>query len=255
MPMPGLVDKLRPGLANRNQPAWVDTLSESSFHESAALRLRRSILRAGLRLAFHVMARIRLSGLEHVPLGKPYIAAVNHVSIYDPPLLLGFWPEILQAIGAADVFDKPVQGQLLRLYGTLPVHRGQYDRELIDRMLAMLRAGYPVMVAPEGGRSHALAMRRAKPGIAYILDEARVPVVPVGVVGTTDDFLRNALHLRRPQLELRVGRPFEPPKIQGRGSERRLARQRNADLVMQHIAGLLPGAYRGVYTDSAIGPI
>jgi 1-acyl-sn-glycerol-3-phosphate acyltransferase len=51
---------------------------------------------------------------------------------------------------------------------------------------------------------------------------------------------------------LRIGRPFTLPAIEGRGEARREARQRNADLVMQHIAGLLPPEYRGVYADSAI---
>jgi 1-acyl-sn-glycerol-3-phosphate acyltransferase len=229
-----------------------ESVSASNFRLSAALRLRRSILRAALRSAFHVLARVHLTGLENIPRGTAYVAAVNHISIYDPPLLLGFWPEILQAIGAVDVFDKPLQGTLLRLYGTVPVHRGQYDRELIDTILSMLRAGHPVMIAPEGGRSHALAMRRAKPGIGYILDEACVPVVPVGITGTTDDFLKNALHFRRLPLEVRVGKPFTLPPIEGRGAARRLARQYNADLVMRRIAGLLPPQYRGVYADSAL---
>lgn len=224
-------------------------ISKNAFHLSAYIRLRRSTTRAGVRLFFHLLARVRLSGLENIPRGIAYVAAVNHISIYDPPLLLAFWPEILQAIGAVDVFDKPFQGDLLRLWGTVPVHRGQYDRELIEAMLAMLRAGYPLMIAPEGGRSHALAMRRAKPGVAYILDEARVPVVPVGIVGTTDDFLKSALRGKRRTLEMRVGRPFMLPPIEGRGEARRAARQHTADLVMQHIAALLPPEYHGVYAD------
>ena len=34
----------------------------------------------------------------------------------------------LEIIGAADVFDKPAQGWLLKGYGVIPVHRGDYDR-------------------------------------------------------------------------------------------------------------------------------
>jgi 1-acyl-sn-glycerol-3-phosphate acyltransferase len=197
---------------------------------------------------------VRVSGLENIPRGKPYVAAINHISIYDPPLMLCLWPEALEAVGAVDVFDKPFQGELLRIYRTIPVHRGEIDRQLIDTMLAILRSGHPLMIAPEGGRSHALGMRRAKPGIGYVLDEARVPVVPVGLVGTTDDFLKKALRFQRPLLELRVGKPFTLPPVEGRGEARRLSRQHNADLVMQRIAGLLPIEYRGFYADSAISP-
>ncbi len=229
-------------------------MSKNEFHLSAWVRLRRSALRFSMRGVFHLLARVRLTGAENVPRGTPYMAAVNHVSIYDPPFLLCFWPEILQAIGAVDVFDKPGQGELLRLYGTVPVHRGQYDRELLDAVLKMLKSGYPVMIAPDGGRSHVPGLRRAKPGVAYLLDEAQVPVVPVGIVGTTDDFLKQGLQGRRPSLELHIGRPFTLPPLEGRGEERRQARQHNADLVMQNIAALLPAEYRGVYADSARSP-
>lgn len=229
-------------------------MSKNAFHRSAWVHVRRSILRVVIRGIFRLVGRVRITGAENIPFGTAYMAAVNHVSIYDPPFLLCFWPEILQGIGAVDVFDKPIQGELLKLYGTVPVHRGQYDRELLDAVLAMLSAGYPVMIAPEGGRSHVPGLRPAKPGVAYLLDEARVPVVPVGIVGTTDDFLARGLRLQRPALELRIGKPFMLPPIEGRGEERRQARQRNADLVMQHIAGLLPLEYRGVYADSAIDP-
>lgn len=229
-------------------------MSDKEYRASFGLHLRRWILKTVVRFLFNILGRVKVTGLENIPRATSYVVAVNHISIYDPPLALAFWPETLEAIGAVDVFDKPIQGQLLKLYGTIPVHRGEYDRELIEMMLAMLRSGYRVMIAPEGGRSHAVAMRRAKPGVGYILDEARVPVVPIGIVGTTDDFLQNGLKGKRPTLEIRIGKPFRLPPIEGRGEARRAARQRNADLVMQHIAGLLPPEYRGVYADSAISP-
>jgi 1-acyl-sn-glycerol-3-phosphate acyltransferase len=221
---------------------------------SAGLSLRRSLLRYAVKALFRMLGSVRTDGLENIPLGTAYVAAVNHISIFDPPFLLSFWPETLAAIGAVDVFDKPLQGELLSIYGTTPVHRGQVDRLLIDNMLETLRSGQPLMIAPEGGRSHRPAMRRAKPGIAHVVDAAAVPVVPVGIMGTTDDFLRRSLQLKRPPLEMRIGRPIRLPPLEGRGPARRESRQRNADLVMQHIARLLPPEYSGVYGDSALSP-
>lgn len=218
------------------------------------LRIRRHVLRIVSQTLFHVLARVQLTGLENIPLGTTYVAAVNHISIYDPAFMLGFWPELLDSIGAADVFGKPVQGQIVSLWGTTPVHRGSYDRALMDTTLELLRLGRPLMIAPEGGRSHTLAMRRAKPGIAYIVGQVPVPVVPTGIVGTVDHFLRDALRGHRQHVEMRVGKPFMLPPLEGRGEVRRQSRQRNADLVMQHIAALLPPEYRGVYADSAIEP-
>jgi hypothetical protein len=55
-------------------------------------------------------------------------------------------------------------------------------------------------------------------------------------------------------LEMRIGNPIQLPPVEGKGAERRDSRQRNADLVMCHIAGLLPEEYRGVYAENAIFP-
>ena len=50
----------------------------------------------------------------------------------------------------------------------------------------------------------------------------------------------------------RIGKPIVFPPITEKGAERREARQHNADLVMRHIAGLLPEEYHGVYAGQAI---
>lgn len=214
----------------------------------------RPVMRAVVGVIFRLLGRVRVTGRENIPRGQSYIVAINHVSIIDPPAVLTFWPEIIEAIGAIDVFDKPIQGQMVRMYGTIPVHRGDYDRALIDKMLALLRAGRPVLIAPEGGRSHVPAMRRAKPGVGFILQKAGVPVVPVGLTGTTGDFIQRGLRGERPQIEMHIGKPIHLPPPPEDPVRRRNARQEVADLVMSHIAGLLPEEYRGVYSGSAISP-
>ena len=78
--------------------------------------------------------------------------------------------------------------------------------------------------------------------------------MPVGLVGTTDDFWQRAKRGEKPHLEMRIGAPVTLPSITEKGAPRREARQRNADLVMQHLAGLLPEDYRGVYAETAIIP-
>jgi len=216
--------------------------------------LARPLVRVVLRLLFHILAPVKITGRNNVPMHMPYIAAINHVSLFEAPFVGGFWPEQLEVIGASDVWDRPGQNILARLWGGIPVHRGDYDRAAVDGVLAALRGGSPLLIAPEGGRSHAPGLRLAKPGVSYIAEQTGLPVVPVGIVGTTDDFWRKASKGKRPQLEMRIGKPIQLPPVKGKGTERRLSRQRNADLVMRHIAGLLPEGYRGVYAESAIFP-
>ena len=214
--------------------------------------LTRPFLRFVLRTIFLILSPVKVTGKENVQRGKPYIAAINHVSLFEAPLIGVFWPEQLEVIGASDVWDRPGQNILARLWGGIPVHRGEYDRAAMEGVVSVLRSGYPLLIAPEGGRSHAPGLRQAKPGIAYIAGQTDVPVIPVGIVGTTDDFWQKASKGKRPQLEMNIGKPILLPPCGEKGVERRTSRQRNADLVMRHIAGLLPESYRGVYADSVI---
>ncbi|MEZ0395445.1 MAG: lysophospholipid acyltransferase family protein [Anaerolineales bacterium] len=212
--------------------------------------IARPLIRGALRALFRLLAPVTITGRENVPRRQAYIVAINHVSLFDPPFAGVFWPEQLEAMGAVDIWSRPGQNILARLWGGIKVHRGEYDRAMFETVLSALRAGYPLLIAPEGGRSHAPGMRPARPGVAYLAEQADVPVIPVGIVGTTDDFWRKASRGLRPRLEMHIGRPIHLPPVEGNGAARRDARQRNADLIMYKIAELLPEEYRGVYGNS-----
>jgi 1-acyl-sn-glycerol-3-phosphate acyltransferase len=217
-------------------------------------RIARHIMKPAFQVIFRLLANVKVTGVENVPYGKPYLAAINHISLFDPPFALTFWPEMIEAMGASTIWERPGEAQVVQAYHVIPVHRGDFDKALFDTVLSILRSGRPLLIAPEGTRSHREEMGRARPGIAFIIERAQVPVLPVGIVGTTDDFFKKAIRAERRTLELRIGKPIVLPPVEGKGDERRDIRQRNADLVMAHIAGLLPEHYRGYYASAAIEP-
>jgi len=224
----------------------------NAYHVPLRFKIIRPVAKVIFRGIFLALARVKIIGKENIPYGTAYVVAMNHVSIFDPPFVAAFWPEQLEIIGAIDVFSKPGQGQLLKLYGVIPVHRGDYDRPLLTKIISILKSGIPLLIAPEGARSREPAMRRAKPGIAYIVEQTGAPVLPVALIGTTEDFWQRAKRGQKPLLEMRIGKPITLPPITAKGTEKHVARQRNADLVMSYLAGLLPEDYRGVYAESAI---
>ena len=193
------------------------------------------------------LSRVNIVGAENIPKKGAYLIAINHVSLFEAPFILAFWPVAPEAVGAVDIWSRPGQSLLARLYGGIPVHRGEYDRKLIDKMLSALKSGRPLVIAPEGGRSHTPGMRRALPGVAHVIDQAGVAVIPVGINGATDDFLNSALRGKRPQIEMKIGPPLSFEAIQERGESKRQKRQANADQIMYRIAELLPSEYRGEY--------
>jgi 1-acyl-sn-glycerol-3-phosphate acyltransferase len=128
------------------------------------VRLFRRIARPTFRILYRVLGRVKVWGWENIPAQGGYLVVANHVSIYDPPLVIAFWPRELEVAGAVDVLDRPFQVWFMRQYGALWVHRGQVDRRLLEEMVGLLRAGLPVLIFPEGGRSHVPGLRAGWPG-------------------------------------------------------------------------------------------
>lgn len=227
------------------------TVPENSWQ----LRVRRSILRFIFRQIIRAAYRVRFYGKENIPAQGAYLIAHNHVSVVDPTAIIAFWPISVQAIGAVELWQRPGQNWLVQSYGTIPVNRGEMDRQFIENAVQVLQGGMPLLIAPEGTRSHTPGMSRANPGIAYLMDRASVPVLPVAVTGNTDENLKLAAKGKRPPLEIRVGNVFTLPPLAGQGAARREARQQNADLILAHIAALLPEEYQGFYARPTDAPL
>ena len=212
-------------------------------------KIFRIIARPIFKALFHILTNVTITGKENIPKQGPYIIIYNHVSLFEPPFVLTFWPVFPEVIAATEVFQRKGQDLLVKLYHAIPVHRGGYDRILIETILSILKKNLPVAIAPEGGRSHTPGMRRAKPGISFIIEQYPVSIVPVGIEGTSDDMLKLGLQGKRPKIAMHIGEPFTLPDIHPAGKNRKQLRQSNADLAILHIAALLPRQYWGEYTE------
>lgn len=213
-------------------------------------KIARAFLRPFFRSLFHILSSVKIYGRENVPDGGPYLICINHVSLYDPPFIVAFWPMCPEAVGAVELWDRRGIATLARLFGGIPVRRGQYDRMLFETMTEVLAAGRPLLIAPEGQRSHAPGLQPGLPGVAYIAEKMDVAIVPVGIVGATDDFLSNSLKAQRPVISMHIGHPFRLPADHEKGKSRKVIRLEDADFIMMRIAELLPENYRGYYGGS-----
>ena len=214
------------------------------YHVPFHIQINRSFLRPAIRTLFHILGRVKVSGRENIPFGKPYVIAMNHISIFDPPLVITFWPEQPEVIGAADVFEKKGQGTLLSMYGVIPVHRGDYDRILLEKVLAILKAGRPLVIAPEGGRSHEPAMRRAMPGLAILLNMRKCPSFRSGWLARP--MILAAREARgKPTLKCGSANPFTFQPCFKRRAEK--GSVNTMQIWSCGILRLLPEEYHGVY--------
>lgn len=219
------------------------------YHVPMRIRITRGVMRIFFRALFHLLGKVELFGMENIPDHNRYVIVFNHVSIIEVPFIAAFWPKVIEIIGAAAVWERGYQGVIAKMWSGIQVDRTQYDREVFKQVEMVLNAEQPLMISPEGGRSHQPGLRRGKPGVAYIIDKADVEVLPVAVVGNTMDFLSKGIRLKNPPIQMIVGEPFYVPPIKGKGEERRAMRQKNTDTIMARLAALLPEDYRGVYAN------
>ncbi len=206
----------------------------------------RTLARLLLRLLFRLLTRWEVKGIENLPESGPLVVAFNHLAHLDAPLLVATLPWPLEGIALADLYHVPVTGQFLRLYGAIPVHRDEFDREVIRRGLEVLATGKVLALAPEARMSRTGALERARHGAAYFALRSRAPILPLAITGTERAY-SEWKRLRRPRLTVNIGRPFTPPPYESKGEARRRQLEEVTEEIMRRIAELLPPEYRGVY--------
>ncbi len=125
------------------------------------------------------------------------------------------------------------------------MHRGSFSRSALRSAEAVLRQGGVLGVFPEAG-SWAAVLRGARPGSAYLAVRTGVRILPMAFTGLVEVFpeLRAG---RRARVNFRIGRPFGPFQISGRGRERREQLDDVGHQIMRQIADLLPEEKRGLY--------
>ena len=208
---------------------------------SFAKRFVNSVLRTCFRLFF----KIDRSELVRVPLAGPLMMIVNHTSVFEGPMLYVFLqPRAMHALAKKELWKNPVTRYLMNLWESIPVDRGNVDRQAMDAIFAVLDKGEIFAIAPEGTRSKDGTLQRGKSGIAFIAYKNRTPMVPIAVTGF-ENFRRNLLRLRRTRITIRVGDVFRPIAHGGRLDAE--GRQALADEMMVRIASLMDERHQGYY--------
>jgi len=158
---------------------------------------------------------------EMAPLPEhgPAILIANHTSSIDPMLLQARCRRVLGFLIAREVFENWAFRPICTVLGCIPVKRDGQDLSATRAALRALKEGRVVPVFPEGrivptsGRE----LGEPRPGVAFIVLHARVPVIPAYIWGTTetDDIWKGLLTPTRANVTF--GRPIEPAEIAPEG--------------------------------------
>lgn len=120
-----------------------------------------------------------IRGLENLPTSGGYILAPNHQSWIDSALLAA---AIYRRLEKELRFVS--QSTKYPWLGALPIPAGDRSK-VLDAAVAALERGHPVVIFPEGNSNTKQHLRQPKTGVARLAVRAGLPVVPVGIRGST----------------------------------------------------------------------
>ena len=156
-----------------------------------------------------MLSPVKVTGLDKIDTSKPHIYAVNHASALDIPLLYVYLPFLFRIVFKSELLHYPVVGWHLKRSGQICIDQQNPSHSIgsIRSALKSLKAGLPLVIFPEGGRTPDGGIRPFLPGAFFLAIKAQVDIVPVALVGTYDLLPMNTYHIKCRPLEMRVGAP------------------------------------------------
>lgn len=212
--------------------------------------LTRRFLNWLMRLGFHWLSRVHVSGLPNVPLHGRLILMFNHINFLDAPLACCLFPREVVVMTKRENFRSLLLAPLMVLYGAFPVKRGEVDRWALRRATRVLQSEQVLLIAPEGTRNRGRGLGRGRDGMTLLALRSGSPVIPTAVWGV-EKVVPGWRRLRLTDLHLQYGRPF---RFVAEGKVSRDEVREMTDASMRLLAAMLPEPHRGVYAARAGGP-
>ncbi len=214
--------------------------------------LKRVLVGPILRVLF----RPWVEGLEHIPREGPAILVSNHLSFSDSIFLPLVVPRNVTFLAKMDYFTgRGLRGRLTAAFfrhaGQVPVDRsgGRASEGALRTGMRVLGCGNLLGIYPEGTRSPDGRLYRGKTGVARLALEAKVPVIPVAMVGTDKAQPPGQVIPNIMEVGVRIGRPLDFSRYYGLEGDRFVLRS-ITDEIMYELMQLSGQEYVDVYASS-----
>ena len=203
------------------------------------------VVRAIVSTFTQLYTRMTITGREHMPRTGGYVLAPVHRSYMDTPISSCLTRRRLRFMGKDTLWKNRWFGWLLSTLGGFPVSRGTADREALQRCVAVLEAGEPLVLYPEGERKSGPVVQPMFHGAVYVALRARVPIVPVGIGGSERVMPKGAKLIYPRKVRVIVGEPLTLP-AHGSGRVPRAQIQAMSELLHTRLQELFDEAQAAV---------
>lgn len=177
-----------------------------------------------------IFSPVTVTGLVNIDTSKPHVYAVNHGSALDIPVIYANLPFQFRIAFKKELLSYPVVGWQLKRSGQVCIDQQNPSHSVssIRAALKGLKAGLPLVIFPEGGRTPDGEIKPFLSGAFFLAIKAQVDVVPVALVGTYELLPMNTYHIKSRPLEMRVGAPISTAGLKGRDLQKLSARVQKA---------------------------
>jgi hypothetical protein len=152
-------------------------------------------------------------------------------------LLNAFAPWQIEMLSAADMPTEKITEIMNALYGSIPLHRGSYDRKALSTALDVLNQGGIIGIFPEGGVWD-IGKQKALPGISWLSFRGKAPVLPIGF-NDTAGAMNAGFQGKKPFLKMFIGEMLPPAEIPD-GIPKKVYFQDHAEEIMAAVYSLVP---------------
>ena len=145
-----------------------------------------------------ILSPVTVTGLDKIDTSKPNVYAVNHASALDIPILYVYLPFLFRIAFKSELLSYPIVGWHLKHSGQICINQQNPARSIgsVRAALKGLKAGIPLVIYPEGGRTPDGEIKPFLPGAFFLAIKAQVDIVPVALVGTFDLLPMNTYHIK-----------------------------------------------------------
>ncbi len=157
-----------------------------------------------------ILSPVKVTGLDQIDTSVAKVYAVNHASALDIPVLYVNLPFQFRILFKSELLSYPFIGWHLTRSGQVCINQQNPTSSVgsIKSAVKSLRAGMPLVVFPEGGRTPDGEIKPFMPGAFFLAIRAQVEIVPVALIGTFELLPMNTYHIKSCPLEMRVGKPI-----------------------------------------------
>ena len=174
--------------------------------------------------------RMTINGREHVPKEGPFVLAPVHRSYVDTPIAGCVTTRRLRFMGKHTMWKNRQIGWVLSALGAFPVLRGTADREALNRCIAVLEAGEPLVLFPEGERKSGPVVQPLYDGAVYVAIRAGVPIVPMAIGGSERVMPKKAKFVYPRKVHVEIGPPIPAPRPEGGRVSRHVYKEHSEQL-------------------------